>query len=67
MPVAGLTDLPMAPWCQKWTWRCEFLDRFDVDGKGSGWDAYVAAAYADICDADEDIVWVEEFWDGFIF
>jgi hypothetical protein len=33
--------------------------------QGDG-DAYVAAADADICDADEDVVGVEEFRNGFV-
>jgi hypothetical protein len=30
-------------------------------------DAYVAAADADICDTDEDVVRIEAFGDGFVF
>jgi hypothetical protein len=30
-------------------------------------DAYVAATDADVCDADEDVVGVEEFRDEFVF
>jgi hypothetical protein len=42
----------------------------EVRERGCEWErlwAYIAAADADVGDADEDVVWVEGRGDGFVF
>ena len=63
MPVVGLTYFPMPPWCQKWTWGV--VRKWIVFG-GTRL-SYIAAAYADIVDADENIMRINEFWYRCVF
>lgn len=85
MPVLGLTDLPMPPWCQKWTCVCQHGAHVHVSVK-TGWGlhlwrlcarselmvgiasiTYIAAAYADVCDADKHIMGICQFRYLFVF
>jgi hypothetical protein len=63
-PVVELMGFPIPPWCQKWTCG-DVSEGMEKAGMVRG--THVAAAYADVGDADYDIVGVEELGDGLVF
>jgi hypothetical protein len=58
--VDGFSDAAVVPEVDLWRVRMGLMGTRERVG-------YIATAYADVGDADEDIVGIEEFWEGFIF